>query len=244
MDDDRPPVERSARKPPSRDTAVATSTSQALFAQHRRPNRDKYVDPRFDPMFGKADKVHFANNYKFLTEQRDAEQQSRLKRIRQLQTVLRRLRVEAAMAEENNGEIDEDALDEYNFSEEEEEAFVGSLDAETTTAADIAMARRDLAMLRRTPIDIVERELEQLKRGVALHKSQIGDAKAKSKSGEAKKRIIKEEVKAVKEGTKKRVFFPKRVEIKRRVAEQTFDELQGRGGKQLVDKYLERKRNR
>eukprot|EP00331_Platyophrya_macrostoma_P018136 CAMPEP_0176466300 /NCGR_PEP_ID=MMETSP0127-20121128/37813_1 /TAXON_ID=938130 /ORGANISM="Platyophrya macrostoma, Strain WH" /LENGTH=147 /DNA_ID=CAMNT_0017859447 /DNA_START=356 /DNA_END=799 /DNA_ORIENTATION=+ len=145
---------------------------------------------------------------------------------------------------EESGEIDQDALDEYNFSEDEEEAFVGSLDPETSTAADVAMARRDLAQLRRTPVDILERELDELKRHVALHKSQIGDAKAKSKAGEAKRRIIKEEVKAVKDGSKKRVFFPKRHEIKRRVAEQTFDELQGRGGKHMVDKYLERKRNR
>lgn len=239
-EDDRPPVERSARRPPT-GTSRPTSSSDEIFAKHRKPNRDRFVDPRFDSMFGKADKAHFSQNYKFLMEQRATEQQARLKRIRQINTVLRRLRIEEALDEEGG---DAEALDEYNFTDEEEDVFINSLDPETTTQADVAMARRDLAMLRRTPIEMLAADLDKMKREVALFKSQTGDAKSKNKADDVKKRIIKEEVKAVKDGSKKRVFFPKRSDLKRRVAERTFDELEGAGGKNLVDKYLEKKRKR
>jgi hypothetical protein len=226
-DDDARPIERSARKKP---TAAASSAAVALAA----PRRHRAVDPRFDPMYGSMDKRQFNNNYKFLEDQREVEQTSRLARIKRLHMIVRRHKLEAAAAESGA-----DLGEEFNLTEDEEEVFLEGIDAEDAAARNAAL--RELATLRRTPVETIEQEVVQLKRQSSLYRSNVGDVKAKDRANLVKKRIMKEEVASVKKGEKQSPYFLKKSELKKRVMENRFDELNERGGKLAVDKYVGRK---
>lgn len=229
MSDDERPIERSARKPPQK------KVSNELLAV--LPKKHRAVDPRFDPMYGSINEQQFKQNYKFLEDQRQDEQSRRRIKIRRLNTILRRLRAEKE-AEANGEEVDGD----YNFSEDEEEVFLRDIDEGDVASRSEALG--ELRRMKRTPMHRLERELLEVQRESTLYQSQVGDSKAKSRVADVKKSIMKAEVKAVKEGTKNKPFFLKRGDLKRRVAEDKFEELNQKGGKNLVDKYMERKRKR
>ncbi|CUE72829.1 Hypothetical protein, putative [Bodo saltans] len=223
-DEDARPIERSARKKPT------SASSDTLAA----PRRHRAVDPRFDPMYGSMDKKQFNNNYKFLEDQREIEQTTRLARIKRLHMIVRRHRLEAAAAESG-----EDLGEEFNLTEDEQEVFLEGIDERDAIARTAAL--RELATLRRTPVSQIEDEVAQLKRQSSLYRSNVGDVKAKDRANLVKKRIMKEEVASVKKGEKQSPYFLKKSELKKRVMENRFDELNERGGKLAVDKYVGRK---
>jgi hypothetical protein len=79
------PIERSARTPPPR-------LSAASWKPGTRPATA--VDPRFDSLHGSLDPNKFGEQYKFLREMEEKEQQARLVRIRLVSLCLRRRRME------------------------------------------------------------------------------------------------------------------------------------------------------
>lgn len=149
--------------------------------------------------------------------------------------MLRRFAVEENLL---SGEEDE----EFDLSEQEREVFLDGIDEEDATS--VQQALRELALLKRTPKAAIQEELQQLKRETTLYLSQVGERKAKSRVAEVKKAAMKAEVKAVKEGKKQKPYFMKRKEVKERIAADTFEKLEQRGGKLMVDKYLERKQKK
>ena len=229
-DDDRP-IERSARKRPTAHPAIASSSSAST-------KKSKTIDPRFHSAYGSFQAQHYDHRYQFLTEQREQEQQVRYKRIKRLHTMLRRFAVEEHNHQEEGGEDDEA----YDLSETEREVFLDGIDEEDTTSVQAAL--RELAILKRTPKAAIQEELQQLKRETTLYRSQVGEQKAKSRVAEVRKAAMKAEVKAVKDGTKQKPYFMKRKDVKEKIAADTFDKLDQRGGKLMVDKYLERKQKR
>lgn len=201
-DDDGPPPARSARQRP-KTQRVAPSARPALG------------DPRFDPLHGPASQRTFEQNYKFLFEQQEKEEEARRFRIRCLKCIRRRLELEEAGSD----------LEEYDLSDTEQEVFGEEHQAE-------------LMRLRRTPLPHVLRELQQLQRESQLYVSKMKNAKAKTRQGNVRKEMIKKEVEAVKKGAKSKPFFPRRGDIKKAVLSDTFDRLETTGGKHAVDKYL------
>lgn len=224
-DDDRP-VERSARKRPP---------SHLQGAGLALPSKPKTIDPRFHSAYGSFQPQHYDQQYKFLQSQREEEQIARYKRIKRLHSMLRRFAVEENLL---SGEEDE----EFDLSEQEREVFLDGIDEEDATS--VQQALRELALLKRTPKAAIQEELQQLKRETTLYLSQVGERKAKSRVAEVKKAAMKAEVKAVKEGKKQKPYFMKRKEVKERIAADTFEKLEQRGGKLMVDKYLERKQKK
>lgn len=221
MSDDKP-IERSAHQKPKK------KFSADVVVQKPK----KSVDPRFDPMYGSFNKQHFEQHYKFLEERREGEHVQHMRRIRQLNAIIRRHALE---------EAGEDIAD-YDLSETEREMFCDGIPEDDSEAQRQAM--RECSRLKKLPINMIEEEKERLQREVTVFKSQQGEKKTMKRINEVKKETMKKELKAVKEGEKKNPYFLKRGELKKKVAESTFEHLEGRGGKLLVDKYIERKRKR
>ncbi|KAG5487536.1 hypothetical protein LSCM1_07493 [Leishmania martiniquensis] len=221
-DDDGPPPARDAHKRPRRSAPprgasgdVGKASSVTSTVVQRR------VDPRFDPMFGRADARMFEQNYGFLREAEAKEEEERRFRIKCLKCIIRRCELE---------EAGED-LDEYDLSDHEQEVF----------GADHA---RELREMKLTPPQQLYAELEQLQRASQLYVSKTRDASIKERRSRVRKELLRKEVMAVKSGTKARPYFPKRAEVKRAVAADTFSRLNEKGGKAAVDRYIIRKRKR
>lgn len=157
-----------------------------------------------------------------------------MQRIKRLHMITRRHHLEKVAADAG-----EDIGDEFNLTEDEQEVFLEGVADGDAMARSAAL--RELSQLRRTPIERIEEELVQLKRQVSLYRSNVGDAKAKDRANIVKKKIMKEEVESVKKGDKKAPYFLKKNELRKRVMEDRFDELNQRGGKLAVDKYVGRK---
>lgn len=209
-DDDGPPPAKSAHVKPK-----GKSGSSSSLHNSNKSQKAAIGDPRFDPIYGPADTRHFEQHYKFLIEQQAEEEERRKFRIRCLRCVLRRIRLEDA------GED----LEEYDLSDTEREVF-----GEEHLS--------DLAQLKRTPTKQIVEELEKLQRESQVYISQVKDKSAKSRRSNVRTSLIKKEVEAVKQGVKSKPYFPKRSEVKRAVLSDTFDRLEGVGGKAAVDKYL------
>lgn len=210
-DDDGPPPAKSAHVKPKSKLAVSSSALHSSTGGRRAA----IGDPRFDPIYGPADTRHFEQHYKFLREQQAEEEEKRKFRIRCLRCILRRIRLEDA------GED----LEEYDLSDTERDVF-----GEDHLS--------DLALLKRTPTRQIVEELEKLQRESQIYVSQLKDSHTKSRRGNVRSSLIKKEVEAVKQGVKSKPYFPKRSEVKRAVLSDTFDRLEGVGGKAAVDKYL------
>ena len=247
VNDDRP-IESSARKPPSR-SKLYVGDGQQL------PTRKKSVDPRFDPLHGPLNNTEFKQRYKFLEEMEEDEQKNRLRRIKILNTALKRIRMEHALAakkifhlankkERQAAAAAGEQRDEgYDLAELEE--IVGGLsDDENDAWGDDADAMHQLEELRHLPEHMVRHELEGLKRQSTIFKSKTSNSRALSQKSSVKKDLLKAEIQAVRAGKKSKVFVPKRTELKKRVLEKTYESLQARGGQQMVSTFLERKAKR
>lgn len=186
--------------------------NKSRFNEKKRP---EIGDPRFESTFGSTDVRHFDQNYKFLREMQEEEENQRRFRIRCLKCYIRRIELEAENAD----------LEEYDLSETEREVF-----------GDGHMA--ELAELKRTPANDVYAELLRLQRESQLYVSRNKDTKAKSRQSAVRTALIKKEVDAIKQGVKSKPYFPKRSQVKRAVLADTFDSLERQGGKIAVDKYL------
>lgn len=206
MSDDAPPPAKSARVRP------------AARQVHSQRVRRVTLDPRFDPMFGRADPKVFEANYKFLRDQQHEEETQRRFRMRCLKCLIRRHELE---------EAGED-LDEYDLTDEERETFGPD-------------HQQELAALKLTPPERIYAELEQLQRACQLHVSRTKNAVADSRHEHVKKEIMRKELQSVKDGTKSKPFYPKRSVVKRAVLADTFDKLEAKGGKAAVDRYVARK---
>lgn len=214
-DDDGPPPVQDAHRRPRPKAAQRGGGFGAKAVSGSR------VDPRFDPMFGRADARHFEQNYKFLREEEEKEEVQRRFRMRCLKCVLRRCELE---------EAGED-LDEYDLSDYEQEVFGED-------------HQRELREMKLTPPQHLHTELEQLKRASQLYISRTRDNSAKDRHSSVKKELLKKEVQAVKAGTKSKPYFPKRAEVKKAMLADTFTHLNDKGGKNAVDRYLIRKRKK
>lgn len=213
-DDEGPPPVQDAHKKPKRAFAQRGGTNKKDVLARR-------VDPRFDPMFGRADARHFEQNYKFLREEEEKEEVNRRFRIKCLKCIIRRCELE---------EAGED-LDEYDLSDYEQEVFGED-------------HQRELREMKLTPPQQLYRELEQLQRASQLYISRTRDNSAKDRHASVKKALLKKEVQAVKAGTKTKPYFPKRAEVKKAMLAETFTHLNEKGGKAAVDRYLIRKRKK
>lgn len=234
--DDRPPPAKSARtRPPS---LQQPHGGRPTTARARRP-----IDPRFDPMYSTPDDLkQYEKNYKFLLEQEEAEEEARRFRIKCLKCVIRRHEMEQARYEKKKqeaaraGKRSRKAADDDEDDEDDDEGFS---DYEREVFGDDHL--RELAQLKLTPPQHLYRELEQLQRQSQLYVSRKKNTAAVSRRSQIRKRMMKEEVSAVKGGTKAKPFFPKRSVVKRAVLSDTFDRLEEKGSKSAVDRYIARK---
>ncbi|CAC9442012.1 conserved hypothetical protein [Leishmania infantum JPCM5] len=222
MNDDGPPPVHDAHKRPRRTTSsrgAKSSTNTASSVTSAVAQRR--IDPRFDPMFGRADKRMFEQNYGFLREAEEKEEAERRFRIKCLRCVIRRCELE---------EAGED-LDEYDLSDYEQEVFGED-------------HQRELREMKLTPPQRLYAELEQLQRASQLYVSKTRDASVKDRRSSVKQELLRKEVVAVKAGRKARPYFPKRAEVKRAMTADTFSRLNDKGGKAAVDRYVIRKRKK
>ncbi|KPI83327.1 hypothetical protein ABL78_7636 [Leptomonas seymouri] len=213
-DDDGPPPAQDAHRKPKRQFPKPGGGFGT-----RKGDAVKRVDPRFDPMLGRADVRHFEQNYKFLREEEEKEEMARRFRIKCLKCVIRRCELEQA------GED----LDEYDLSDYEQEVFGED-------------HQRELREMKLTPPQQLYAELEQLQRATQLYVSRTRDKSAQDRHARVKKELLKKEVQAVKAGTKSKPYFPKRAELKKAMLADTFTHLNEKGGKAAVDRYVIRKR--
>ncbi|KAG5511694.1 hypothetical protein JKF63_07291 [Porcisia hertigi] len=220
--EDGPPPAHDAHKRPRRATQVrAASGANAPAASVKSARSKRRIDPRFDPMFGRADTRLFEQNYGFLRESEAKEEAERRFRIKCLKCVLRRCELE---------EAGED-LDEYDLSDYEQEVFGED-------------HQRELREMKLTPPQRLYTELEQLQRASQLYISKTRDASVKDRQSKVRKELLRKEVAAVKTGTKARPHFPKRAEVKRAIMADTFSRLNEKGGQGAVDRYVIRKRKK
>lgn len=225
--EDRPPPAKSARAKPS---------SAHHRGQPSRPARP--VDPRFDPMFGASTDIKsFEKNYKFLLEQQDAEEEARRFRIKCLKCVLRRHEIEQARLEARRQEEGSKKKAKRTAEDEDEDEDLSDYEREVF-GEDHA---QDLRVMKLTPPQHLYRELEQLQRDSQLYVSRRKNTAAVSRKDQVRKALMKKEVSAVKEGAKARPYFPKRSVVKRAVLSDRFEQLEEKGGKGAVDRYLARK---
>ncbi|KAG5507939.1 hypothetical protein JIQ42_07233 [Leishmania sp. Namibia] len=220
--DDGPPPAHDAHKRPRRSASsrgasgsIGTASSTKSAVAQRR------VDPRFDPMFGRADKRMFDQNYGFLREAEEREEEERRFRIRCLKCIIRRCELE---------EAGED-LHEYDLSDYEQEVFGED-------------HQRELREMKLTPPQRLYAELEQLQRASQLYVSKTRDASVKERRSRVRTQLLRKEVAAVKSGAKARPYFPKRAAVKRAMTADTFSRLNEKGGKAAVDRYIIRKRKK
>jgi hypothetical protein len=217
-DDDGPPPVHDAHKKPKRSFSQRGGGSVGYGKKDAVAQR---VDPRFDPMFGRADPRHFEQNYKFLREAQEEEEVQRRFRIKCLKCIIRRCELE---------EAGED-LDEYDLSDFEQEVFGED-------------HQRELREMKLTPPSQLYKELEQLQRASQLYTARTRDISAKDRHASVKKSLLKKEVQAVKAGAKAKPYFPKRAEVKKAMLADTFTHLHNKGGKAAVDRYLIRKQQK
>ncbi|KAL7698769.1 rRNA biogenesis protein RRP36 [Lotmaria passim] len=214
-EDEGPPPVQDAHKKPRRPLSHQSGGVNNANAATKR------VDPRFDPMLGRADTRHFEQNYKFLREEQEKEEAARRFRMKCLKCIIRRCELEEAGAD----------LEEYDLSDYEQEVFGED-------------HQRELREMKRTPPQLLYRELEQLQRASQLYVTRTRDSSARDRHAKVKKELLKKEVQAVKAGTKSKPYFPKRAEVKKAMLADTFTHLNEKGGKAAVDRYLIRKRKK
>ncbi|GET85708.1 hypothetical protein, conserved [Leishmania tarentolae] len=221
--DDGPPPAQDAHKRPRRTTSsrAASSSSIGAASSSKSALAQRPVDPRFDPMFGRADKRMFEQNYGFLREAQEKEEAERRFRIKCLKCIIRRCELE---------EAGED-LDEYDLSDYEQEVFGED-------------HQRELREMKLTPPQQLYAELDQLQRASQLYISKTRDAAVKDRRSGVKAALLRKEVAAVKAGKKSKPYFPRRAEVRRAMRADTFSRLNDKGGKAAVDRYVIRKRQR
>lgn len=191
------------------------------FRQKMFPSKSAAGDPRFDPLYGAVNKQSFEKNYTFLREEQAKEEEQRRFRMKCLKCFLRRVELE------KSGEN----LADYDLSDTENEVFGEE-------------HRKELAVLKRSPPNIIYEELHQLQRESQIYVSQTKDGQVHDRKHKIYTNRMKEEVKAVREGKKSKAFFPKRKEVKQMILSDTFDRLEKAGGKAAVGKYLVEKQKR
>eukprot|EP00658_Telonema_sp_P-2_P028950 TRINITY_DN22086_c0_g1_i1.p1 TRINITY_DN22086_c0_g1~~TRINITY_DN22086_c0_g1_i1.p1 ORF type:complete len:124 (+),score=65.27 TRINITY_DN22086_c0_g1_i1:34-405(+) len=87
-------------------------------------------------------------------------------------------------------------------------------------------------------------EMETLKAESATHKSRVAQAATALRAKEARKKVLKSEVDAVKSGKKAKPFIPSRSAFKAKVEEARYDHLVEKGGEQQAAKFIEKKRKK
>nr|CCM36067.1 hypothetical protein, conserved [Leishmania guyanensis] len=219
--DGPPPAHDAHRRPPRTASLYGPTSSTGATAAAKSAVAQWRIDPRFDPMFGRADKRAFEQHYGFLREAEAKEEEERRFRIKCLRCVIRRCELE---------EVGED-LDDYDLSDYEQEVFGED-------------HQRELREMKLTPPQRLYAELEQLQRASQLYVSKTRDASVKDRRSSVKKNLLRKEVAAVKAGIKARPYFPKRAEVKRATTADTFSRLHDRGGKAAVERYVIRKRKK
>lgn len=214
MADDDRPIERSAKSRPPPAHRVAAAAAGA-------PRR-KSVDPRFDPLYGSLNKNTVKHSYAFLAEMEKAEFGEHLQRMKVLREASRR----AAKREADGDSGSENAED--DDAEDRDEEFEAAVSAATATMRPQRL----------------ERALAEEQRFVAHFRQKEKQSQATDREQEVRKRYMKAQAQDVLEHRKARPFFLKSSEMKKEVERARFDALEKKGGQDLVDKFIDRKRKR
>lgn len=213
------PIERTAKSRSRGDVSNGTgSVLEELVKKHRPASTREAADPRFSAMYGAFNKNVYSHAYSFIDAKEKEEQTARLDRFKKLRLAIKHLELEA------RGED----IDEYGVREQEEEVFEDDADL--------------LRELLHTPVDRLRGELEGLKRQIDSHKSKAAQQASKERSLAARKRVMKAEVDAVKEGRKAKPFIPGRKDMRKAVEASRFDYLESVGGQASTNKFIEKKR--
>ena len=210
-------VEKSAKRKP---IFHSTGVVEELVKKNRPASTRKGQDPRFGDAYGTFDKTFFDGEYKHVTDQQEEEQKKRGFRLKKLRVILRHRDLEKQGAN----------LEEMGVIAEEQDIFEG--------------AEIELGNMLRTPYADIKYEMETLKAESAAHKSRVAQAATALRAKEARKKVLKSEVDAVKSGKKAKPFIPSRSAFKAKVEEARYDHLVEKGGEQQAAKFIEKKRKK
>ena len=237
-EDDRP-IERDARKPPK---------APKVKPEQVKP-RIRSLDPRFDQIHGDVNPKHVTERYAFIKEIAAKENEERQDRLKKLRAAKRRL-------QNFEGDGEEDAEEDAAIEKKRKVGaksrknidwdYSGGMgDADEDDDDDGAeLDSVDQVLNEFEDPDDIDAELRELQRETSKFKQTVQMDKAQERVRKVKADHMKKELEAVKENQKAKPFFMKKKDLKKEVERTRYEELEKKGGKQMVGKFAEKKMKR